>query len=160
MTEDWVHGVGHSPVCQILLQIVVRAVITSSPSDWTSSAGMLLTPADFAFFNDCTAASTSLRRMGWCLLCVCLGTVQYWWISVGFVIVQLREVFCPSVHYLSFFCEAFSWTILDSIVAFPLQHISGKDHDRRLKPWIHIRGAVAARKRRRQTAKIGNMENA
>ena len=31
MTKDWVHGVGHSPVCQILLQIVVRAVITSSP---------------------------------------------------------------------------------------------------------------------------------
>ena len=30
MTKDWVHGVGHSPVCQILLQIVVRAVITSS----------------------------------------------------------------------------------------------------------------------------------
>ena len=65
MTKDWVHGAGHSPVCQILLQIVVRAVITSSPPAWTSSAGMLSTPADFPFFNDCTAASTSLRRMGW-----------------------------------------------------------------------------------------------
>ena len=65
MTKDWVHGVGHSPVCQILLQIVVRAVITSSPPAWTSSAGMLPTPADFPFFNDCTAASTSLRRLGW-----------------------------------------------------------------------------------------------
>ena len=65
MTKDWVHGVGHSPVCQILLQIVVRAVITSSPPAWTSSAGMLSTPADFPFFNVCTAASTSLRRMGW-----------------------------------------------------------------------------------------------
>ena len=65
MTKDWIHGVGHSPVCQILLQIVVRAVITSSPPAWTSSAGMLLTPADFPFFSDCTAASTSLRRMGW-----------------------------------------------------------------------------------------------
>ena len=65
MTKDWVHGVGHSPVCQILLQIGVRAVITSSPLAWTSSAGMLLTPADFPFFNDCTAASISLRRMGW-----------------------------------------------------------------------------------------------
>ena len=31
MTKDWVHGVCHSPVCQILLQIVMRAVITSSP---------------------------------------------------------------------------------------------------------------------------------
>ena len=65
MTKDWVHGVGRSPVCQILLQIVVREVITSSPPAWTSSAGTLSTPADFPFFNDCTAASTSLRRMGW-----------------------------------------------------------------------------------------------
>ena len=48
------------------------------------------------------------------ILCVCLGTVQYWWISIGLVIVKLSSVFCPSVHYLSFFCEAFSWTILDS----------------------------------------------
>ena len=69
MTKDWVHGVGHgvghSPVCQILLQIVMRVVIISSPPAWTSSAGMLSTPADFSLFNDCTAASTSLRRMGW-----------------------------------------------------------------------------------------------
>ena len=65
MTKDWVHGFGHSPVGQILLQIVVREVITFSPPAWTSSAGMLSTPADFPFFNDCTAASTSLRRMGW-----------------------------------------------------------------------------------------------
>ena len=36
MTKDWVHGVGHFPVCQILLQIVVRVVITSSPPAWTS----------------------------------------------------------------------------------------------------------------------------
>ena len=65
MTKDWVHGVGHSPVCQILLQTVVRAVITSSPPAWTSSAVMLSTPADFPLFSDCTAASTSLRRKGW-----------------------------------------------------------------------------------------------
>ena len=65
MTVDWVHGVGHSPVCQILPQTVVRVVITSSPPAWTSSAGMLLTPADFPFFSDCTAASTSVRKMGW-----------------------------------------------------------------------------------------------
>ena len=65
MTKDWVHGVGHSPICQILLQVVLRAVITSSPPAWTSSAGMSSTPADFPFFSDCTAASTFLRRMGW-----------------------------------------------------------------------------------------------
>ena len=65
MTKDWVHSVGHSPVYKILLQIVMRAVIMSSPPVWTNSAGMLSTPANFPFFNDCTAASTSLRRMGW-----------------------------------------------------------------------------------------------
>ena len=53
-----VHGVGHFSVRQIVLQIVVRAVITSSPPAWTSSAGILSTPTDFPFFNDCTAAST------------------------------------------------------------------------------------------------------
>ena len=65
MTKDWVHGIGHSPLRQILLQIVLRAVITSSPPAWTSSAGMLSTPADFPFFSGCTVASNSLRRMGW-----------------------------------------------------------------------------------------------
>ena len=65
MTMDWVHGVGHFPFCQILLQIIVRAVITSSPPAWISPAGMLSTPADFPFFDDCTAASTSVPRMGW-----------------------------------------------------------------------------------------------
>ena len=71
MTKDWAHRVGHSPVCHFLLQIVVRAVITSSPPVWISSAGMLSTPADFPSFNDCTAASTCLRRsVGACPLCL------------------------------------------------------------------------------------------
>ena len=48
------------------------------------------------------------------ILCVCLGTVQYWWISIGLVVVQLRAEFCPLVQYLSLFCEAFSSTILYS----------------------------------------------
>ena len=52
------------PICHILVRIVVRVVSTSSPPAWTSFAGMLSTPADFPFFNDCTAASTSLRGMG------------------------------------------------------------------------------------------------
>ena len=53
-------------------------------------------------------------RDGAVILCVCLGTVQYWWIPTGLLIVQLSAVFCPSVQHLSFFCEAFSWTILDN----------------------------------------------
>ena len=70
MTKDWVHGVGHSPVCQILLQIVVRAMITSSPPAWTISTGMLSTPADFHFFTDCTVASDFFRRRGGLPLCL------------------------------------------------------------------------------------------
>ena len=45
MTKGWVHGVCHSHVCQILLQIVVRAVITSSPSAPSCSEACL-------FFSD------------------------------------------------------------------------------------------------------------
>ena len=122
MTKDYgVYGVGHSPVCQILLQIVMRVVITSSPPALTSSVWMLLTPADFPFFNDCIGASTSLWRIGWSSSLSCWGTVQYWWISTGLVIVQLRAVFCPSDQYFSFFCEAFSRMTLDSS-SFPLFH--------------------------------------
>ena len=50
------------------------------------------------------------------ILCVCLGTVQYCWISIVLVIVQLSAELCLSVQYLSYFCEAFpelSWTVID-----------------------------------------------
>ena len=46
------------------------------------------------------------------VLCVCLGAVQYWWISVCRVTVHLRAEFCPSDQYLSFFLRRFperSW---------------------------------------------------
>ena len=62
--SDWVHGVGHSPVLQILLQISLKTSIMVSPPAWTSSAGILSTPADCSFFNDATAISTSSIRIG------------------------------------------------------------------------------------------------
>ena len=62
MTKDWVHRVGHSPVCQILLQIVMRAVVTSSPLAWTSLAWMLSTPADFPFFNNCIVQDNTVVK--------------------------------------------------------------------------------------------------
>ena len=58
--------VGHSPVFQILSQIVVRMSIMASTPAWTNSAGMLSTPADFPIFSALTAASTSSRRLVWC----------------------------------------------------------------------------------------------
>ena len=56
--------VGHSPVFQVLLQIVVRMSIMASSPAWINSAGMLSTPADFPIFSALTAASTSSRRIG------------------------------------------------------------------------------------------------
>ena len=114
MTKDWVHGVGFSPVYQILLQIVVRAVITSSPPAWTSPAGMLSTPAEFRFFNDLYCSLHFFAKDGVDILCVCLRKVQYRWLSIGLVTVKLWAVLCPSVQYRSSICELFSWTILDS----------------------------------------------
>ena len=55
--------VSHSPVFQILLQIVVRVSIMASPPTWTHSAGVLSMPADFPIFSALTAASTSSRRI-------------------------------------------------------------------------------------------------
>ena len=55
--------VGHSPVFQILLQIVVRMSIMASSPAWTNSAGMLST-LTFPIFSALTAASTSSRRIG------------------------------------------------------------------------------------------------
>ena len=56
--------VGHSPVFQILLQIVVRMSIIDSPPALTNSAGMLSTPADFPIFGALPIASTSSRKIG------------------------------------------------------------------------------------------------
>ena len=56
--------VGHSPVFQILLQIVVRMSVMASPPAWINSTGMSSTPADFPIFSALTAASDSSRRIG------------------------------------------------------------------------------------------------
>ena len=50
--SDWVHGVGYSPLFQILLQIVVSAPIVTSPPAWSNSVCILFIPAAFPFFSD------------------------------------------------------------------------------------------------------------
>ena len=65
-------------------------------------------------------------KNGVVILSVCVGTVQYWWISTGLVIVELstgimRLAFQSPSPSLSFFCEAFSRMILDRSI-FPLFH--------------------------------------
>ena len=52
--SDWVHGVGHSPVLQILLQISVKTSVMVSPPAWTSSAGILSNPTDVPFLSAAT----------------------------------------------------------------------------------------------------------
>ena len=47
-------------------------VVTALPPAWTSTAGMLSTPADFPFFSDRTAASTFLQKVEW------LSSVYVW----------------------------------------------------------------------------------
>ena len=49
------HVVGHSVVCQVLLQIEIRMSIIASPTAWSNSAGMLFTPADVLIFSALTA---------------------------------------------------------------------------------------------------------
>ena len=55
---------GHSPICQILMQIRCRMSVVASPPCWINSPGTLSIPAAFPFFSALMAASTSLRRMG------------------------------------------------------------------------------------------------
>ena len=51
------------------------------------------------FFNDCTAASTPLRRRGWLSSVSVRGQFSSWWIPIGLVTVLLGEQY--SVHRLS-----------------------------------------------------------
>ena len=63
MTKDWVHGVGQSPVRQILLQIVVRAVIAFSPSAWTSTGECFR--LQLTSFSSVIVLQPPLLRKGW-----------------------------------------------------------------------------------------------
>ena len=101
MTKDWVHGVGHFPVSQVLLQIVVRAVITSSPPAWTSSAGICR--LQLISLSSIIVMQPSLLCEGWTGRPLCLSWDSSLLVD-GLVIVQLRAVFCPSVQFLSLFC--------------------------------------------------------
>ena len=92
--KDWVHGVGQSPVCQILLQIVSRAFIMASPPACTSSVGTLSAPADFPFLSDFTATS-SFAKDGVVVVVGCWMDDQYFWVSCGSVVVQLGAVLGP-----------------------------------------------------------------
>ena len=65
MTKDLVQGMGHSPVCQILLQIIVRAVIRVSQPARISPAGIIVDPRWFSFL---TQPPLPLEGWGSCLL--------------------------------------------------------------------------------------------
>ena len=100
-SEVWVHRVGHSPVSQILLPIVFRAVITSSPPALLGPVLMRCCQLQLTFLSSMIVLQPPLLSEGWGGHPLCLGTVQHWWISIGLVVVQLRAVFCSSVQYLT-----------------------------------------------------------
>ena len=104
MIRDWVHGMGHSPVCQTLLQILCKALITASPPACNSSSGILSIPGDFPFLSDFTVASTSS-----CKIVVSVGNQwdsQHVRVTYDCVAVQFRTVFCPPVQNVVGFSEA------------------------------------------------------
>ena len=101
-------------------------MITASPPVWASSAGIVSIPADLPLFNDCTAASTFLRRMRWSSpesiwgqFCVDGSPLVLWLYSSEQY--SLHRFGVSSFFFSFFFCEAFSWTVLDSS-SFPLFH--------------------------------------
>ena len=51
MISEWIHGVGHSPVLKVWMQIVVGALTMVSPPACTSSAAMLSSHVDFPTFR-------------------------------------------------------------------------------------------------------------
>ena len=87
MTIDWVHGVGQSPVCQILLQIAVTMLVTNSPPACINSAGMLSTPADFPFFEVLTCSLHFFTKNWEVILFGVHRTIQYCCISFGLAVV-------------------------------------------------------------------------
>ena len=96
MTRDLVHGVDHSPHCQILLQVVVRAVIISSPAAWTSSAWMLSTQP--TSLSSITVLQPPLLYEGWVGRPLCLS-------GDSLVLMDLHwPCDCTLFFYPVFFC--------------------------------------------------------
>ena len=96
---DRVQGVGHSPFRQILLQMMSNISIMASPA-WTSSGGMLSTPADLPFISDFTAASTSSRRKGYLSLLVSGETSSTWDLLLMCVYTIRSSTLSTSLEYL------------------------------------------------------------
>ena len=114
MVKEWVHGIGHSPVCQILLQVVVRALYLLGPVllgccrlqlTSLSSMNVLQPPILCEGWGGhplrLSGNSSILMDLHWPCSCTAHSSI----LSIGSVSVD--------------FCEAFSWTILYSS-CFPL----------------------------------------
>ena len=74
MIIDLVHGVGHSPVSQILLQMIVRVEIMASPPFFINSTGMLSSNDDFPLSG--ISLLLPLPLLGWGFVVVgVVGTI-------------------------------------------------------------------------------------
>ena len=75
----------------------------ASPTAWTSSDGMLFTPADLPFFGDFTVASTSSRRIRYLSLLIGGGTSS----TLGSpVVVCIYNSEQYSVHHFRMSCSS------------------------------------------------------
>ena len=115
MTKDWVHGVDHSLSARSC-GYCFATCLDQYCWDVVNSGWLPFLQWSYCSFH-------FFAKSGMVVLCVCLGTVQYWWISTGLVIAQLRAVFSPLVQCFSFLCKAYAWAVLDCS-SFPLFHSS------------------------------------
>ena len=112
MTKDWVHGVGHCAVCRSYCSLLWERWL--HPLHQLGPVLMGCCRLQLTYLSSVILPQPPLLCEGWGGHPLCLSgdsTVLALWL-------QLSAVFCPSVQYLSLFCEEFSWTILDS--RFPL----------------------------------------
>ena len=97
ITIDWVYGVGHTPVCQIVLQTAVRMLATASLPACINSAGIGFNYNLHFFTKNWEVILFDVHRI-----------IQYCCIYFGLAVVSLGAVICPSVDNLCFFREAVS----------------------------------------------------
>ena len=109
--SPWGRPFSYSPD---LLQISVRTSIMVSPPAWTSSAGILSTPADFPFFQWCYCNLNFLTEDWLQIFFRGLAAVQYSVVSTTLIVVRFWAIFCPSAENLFFFSKTFPILVLDS----------------------------------------------
>ena len=122
--RDWVHGVGHSPVCQILLQIVSRGLIMASPPASPSSALAIspLLPLLREGWGRCRLLEGRLVLLGLLWLCSCTARSSTRTTSLGCPVLQ-SDIFHPCPVW-RWFALALCWSGLSPAGKFSCCYFS------------------------------------